>query len=182
PNTGSHRSFSALEFLADVIDSNGHGINGRKLTVIVNAQALDFRINSQMRATSVHYIAKNNEQNENEFEVIKASLTKDTGILILAAGSVQTPRLLLNSGVGPAAQLEAVGIPVVLDSPHVGQNLQDQYGSAAIVSGGTIPFVGEEFITGYPYMPNDGVRRIQLIDIPQGPSQFQVLPSILDPQ
>ena len=182
PNPGSHRSFSALEFLNDVIDENGNGLFRRKLTVIVNADALDFRINNNMRATSVRYIAKNNEKNENEFEVTKASLTKDTGILILAAGSVQTPRLLLNSGVGPTAQLEAVGIPVVLDSPNVGQNLQNQYGTSAIVSGGTLPSAGEEFITGYPYMPNDGVRRIQLIDIPQGPNQFQILPSILNPQ
>ena len=163
---GSRRSFSALDFLGDVIDANGKGLHGRKLTVITNAQALDIRINSEMRATSVHYTVQNNEKNEVEYEIIKASLTKDTGILILAAGSVQTPRILLQSGVGPAAQLEAAGLPVVLDSPNVGQNLQCQYGGAAILSVPTVPFEAEAFIDGYPYMPNDGVRRIQIINIP----------------
>lgn len=182
PNPGSHRSFSALEFLQPVIDANGYGLNGRNLTVIWNAEALDFRVNGDMRITSVHYIAKNDEDDENEYEVTKASLTKNTGTFIFAAGSVQTPRLMLNSGVGPAAQLDSVNIPVVLDSPNVGQNLQCQYGTAAIVTGGTLPFVGEAFITGYPYVtPNDAVRRIQLIMIPQGPSTFQILPSILNP-
>ncbi len=49
----------------------------------------------------------NNENNNTvEYEIKKASLKERTGVLILAAGSVQTPKLLLQSGVGPAAQLE----------------------------------------------------------------------------
>ncbi len=55
PGVGSHRSFSALEFLTDVIDANGKGLNGRKLTVLTNAQVLDIRINNDIRATSVRY-------------------------------------------------------------------------------------------------------------------------------
>jgi choline dehydrogenase len=45
--------------------------------------------------------------------------------LILAAGSINSPQLLKLSGVGPAAELEAHGIPVVHDLPGVGENLQD---------------------------------------------------------
>jgi choline dehydrogenase-like flavoprotein len=45
--------------------------------------------------------------------------------VILAAGSVGSPQILLLSGIGPAAQLQALGIPVVLDKPGVGENLQD---------------------------------------------------------
>ena len=44
---------------------------------------------------------------------------------ILSAGAVGSPHLLLLSGVGPAGQLESVGIPVVQDLPGVGQNLKD---------------------------------------------------------
>lgn len=44
---------------------------------------------------------------------------------VLCAGAVDTPRLLLNSGIGPRAQLESVGIPVVKDIPGVGENLLD---------------------------------------------------------
>ena len=45
--------------------------------------------------------------------------------VILAAGSINSPQLLQLSGVGPGAALQALGIPVVVDSPAVGQHLQD---------------------------------------------------------
>lgn len=45
--------------------------------------------------------------------------------VLLCAGAIQSPQLLLCSGVGPAAQLQALGIPVVADLPGVGENLQD---------------------------------------------------------
>ena len=45
--------------------------------------------------------------------------------IILCAGAINTPQLLQLSGVGPGQQLAALGIPVVLDSPAVGRNLQD---------------------------------------------------------
>jgi choline dehydrogenase-like flavoprotein len=45
--------------------------------------------------------------------------------VILAAGSLGSTQLLLLSGVGPVAQLREFGLPVVLDKPGVGENLQD---------------------------------------------------------
>jgi len=47
------------------------------------------------------------------------------GEVILAAGSIGSPHLLMLSGIGPAAQLGKFGIPVVLDKPGVGANLHD---------------------------------------------------------
>ncbi|KAI9711023.1 MAG: hypothetical protein M1820_002461 [Bogoriella megaspora] len=44
---------------------------------------------------------------------------------ILCAGAVDTPRLLLLSGIGPKKQLEELGIPVVRDIPGIGENLID---------------------------------------------------------
>lgn len=45
--------------------------------------------------------------------------------VVLAAGSINSPVLLMLSGVGPGADLARLGIPVVADRPGVGQNLQD---------------------------------------------------------
>ena len=45
--------------------------------------------------------------------------------VILSGGAINSPQLLLLSGVGPADQLEALDVPVVVDLPGVGQNLQD---------------------------------------------------------
>lgn len=47
------------------------------------------------------------------------------GEIILCAGAVDTPRLMLHSGLGPASQLKSLGIPVVEDIPGVGENLLD---------------------------------------------------------
>jgi choline dehydrogenase len=45
--------------------------------------------------------------------------------VILSAGAVNSPRLLLLSGIGPADELRALGIDVVHDLPGVGKNFQD---------------------------------------------------------
>jgi len=45
--------------------------------------------------------------------------------VVVSAGALNSPQLLLLSGIGPANQLQAHGIPVVHDLPGVGANLQD---------------------------------------------------------
>ncbi|KAF2231595.1 GMC oxidoreductase [Viridothelium virens] len=45
--------------------------------------------------------------------------------VIVSAGAFQSPQVLMLSGVGPAAQLQSLGIPVVADRPGVGENLTD---------------------------------------------------------
>ena len=45
--------------------------------------------------------------------------------VILCGGAVNSPQLLLLSGVGPAGHLDSLGIPVVMDLPGVGRNLRD---------------------------------------------------------
>lgn len=45
--------------------------------------------------------------------------------VVLAAGAVQSPQLLMLSGVGPAGHLRSHGVAILVDSPGVGGNLQD---------------------------------------------------------
>lgn len=45
--------------------------------------------------------------------------------VILAAGAIGSPHILMNSGIGARRELEAVGVPVIHDLPGVGKNLQD---------------------------------------------------------
>lgn len=47
------------------------------------------------------------------------------GEVILAAGAIGSPQILMTSGLGPAAELQKHGIEVVRDIPGVGRNLQD---------------------------------------------------------
>ncbi len=55
-----------------------------------------------------------------KIEVIRADRE-----VIIAASSINSPKLLMHSGIGPAAHLAEHGIEVVADRPGVGQNLQD---------------------------------------------------------
>jgi choline dehydrogenase len=47
--------------------------------------------------------------------------------VILAGGAFNTPQLLMLSGIGRKAELDALGIPLRVDLPGVGRNLQDRY-------------------------------------------------------
>ncbi|MGW2342606.1 GMC family oxidoreductase [Streptomyces sp. NPDC001661] len=51
--------------------------------------------------------------------------TLDAGCVVLSAGALVTPHLLLLSGVGPRADLERAGVPVVRDAPSIGAELSD---------------------------------------------------------
>ena len=45
--------------------------------------------------------------------------------IVLSAGAIKSPHLLMLSGVGPTDQLNEFGIPVVCELPGVGQNMRD---------------------------------------------------------
>jgi len=57
-------------------------------------------------------------------DILSAQLAEG-GEVLLCSGAVHSPALLQLSGIGPAAQLQQLGIEVVSDLPGVGQNLQD---------------------------------------------------------
>ncbi|QNP41234.1 GMC family oxidoreductase [Lysobacter solisilvae (ex Woo and Kim 2020)] len=53
--------------------------------------------------------------------------------ILLSGGAINSPQLLMLSGIGPAAQLRRHGIDVVVDAPQVGENLQDHLDTSALV-------------------------------------------------
>jgi len=83
------------------------------LTVITGAHAR--RVLSEgRRAVGVEFIK------DGKTEQVRASRE-----VLLSAGAIQSPQLLMLSGVGERAQLEDARIPVLADLPGVGKNLQD---------------------------------------------------------
>ena len=112
---GRHwRTSSASAFLKPV----AHRPN---LTVITNAQVSKVIFQGRV-ATGVEWIR--------DARTFSAVADRE---VILTAGALQSPQLLQLSGVGPAALLRGLGIPVVADSPEVGRNLQDHYQARLIV-------------------------------------------------
>jgi choline dehydrogenase len=85
----------------------------RNLTVVSGAHVLGIEIRDG-RASGVRYRRRGREQ--------IATAQRD---VILSAGALGSPQLLMLSGIGPAEQLRQHGIPVAADLPGVGENLQD---------------------------------------------------------
>jgi choline dehydrogenase len=53
--------------------------------------------------------------------------------IIISAGALNTPKLLMLSGVGPKDHLTDLGIPIVQDSPQIGSNLYDHHSAVVMV-------------------------------------------------
>lgn len=70
------------------------------------------------RASGVEYARKNGE-----WRTVRAEHE-----VIVTAGAIGTPKLMMLSGIGPAEHLRSHGIEVVQDLPGVGENLTDHFG------------------------------------------------------
>ncbi len=68
------------------------------------------------RATGVQYVSGRGGQ---------AQTVRARAEVLVSAGAVQSPQILMLSGIGPADQIKQHGLDVVHDMPEVGQNLQD---------------------------------------------------------
>ena len=91
-----------------------HPVTARKnLTVITKAQATRVLIENGS-AVGVEYVRGR-----------RRYTARAAREVVLAAGSINSPHLLLLSGIGPADELRARGVAVVHDLPGVGKNLQD---------------------------------------------------------
>lgn len=59
--------------------------------------------------------------------------SEPTSEIILSAGALGSPQLLMLSGIGPAHQLKAQGIRVILDQPMVGKGMSDNPMNAILI-------------------------------------------------
>jgi choline dehydrogenase-like flavoprotein len=103
---GGARCSPARAYLRPVM---GH----KNLTVLTEAQVVKLTL-SGTRCTGLDFLL------DGQLHSVRASRE-----VILCAGAIHTPRLLLLSGVGPQADLEHLGIDTAIDLPGVGRNLQD---------------------------------------------------------
>ncbi len=107
------RCSAAAAYLAPVMDRDN-------LAVVTGAHVEKLVIDGK-RAVGLQYRDGNR----------KVTLQANSEVL-LSAGALQSPQLLMLSGIGPADHLRKHGIDVVHDSPGVGDNLQDHFDYTAI--------------------------------------------------
>jgi choline dehydrogenase-like flavoprotein len=126
-----------------------------KLTVELNALATRVLFDDANRAIGVEYL-----QGERLYRA-HATPSTATGQLkqahaskevILSGGAFNTPQLLLLSGIGPKAELEALGIACRVDLPGVGRNLQDRY-EVGVVN--RMKFDSWDVLEGATFSPGD---------------------------
>ena len=103
-----YRWSAADGFLKDTLTKNV------KLTTQANVNQITV---SDKKVTGVKYSKKGRN-----FEV-KAKIG-----VVMAAGSIKTPHILMLSGIGPSDHLKNFGIETKIDNPNVGSNLQDHIG------------------------------------------------------
>ena len=110
PDTG-YRSSASVAYIHPILKGAERRPN---LTVLTEAHVSRLHVKDDV-ASGIDVTLKNGQK-------LTLNARHET---ILSAGAVDTPRLLLHSGIGPRAQLEELGIPVVRDVPGVGENLLD---------------------------------------------------------
>jgi len=88
---------------------------------------------------------------EQKAVAIKAVIEGDEQVLkvnkevILSAGAIGSPQLLLQSGIGPAEHLKALNIDLIKDLPSVGENLQDHLDGTMLFKQSTTDSYGISF-------------------------------------
>ncbi|XP_032663997.1 glucose dehydrogenase [FAD, quinone] [Odontomachus brunneus] len=95
--------------------------NRPNLHIAMHAQVLKVLFNADKRATGVEFLRDGRQQ------VVRCRRE-----IVLSAGAINTPQLLMLSGIGPSEHLTEFGIPVISDL-RVGDNLQDHVGLGGLL-------------------------------------------------
>jgi choline dehydrogenase len=95
-----------------------HPIRGKRpnLEVRTNVRARQILFDADKRATGVEYL------NDDILTSTRIAARRE---IILSCGAIDTPKLLMLSGIGPAGHLREFDLDVLVDSPGVGSNLDD---------------------------------------------------------
>lgn len=118
---GRRESSSTAFLSSDIMTASGKGIQNRKLTVLFRTTALRVLFSGK-RAIGVEFLK--------DGQCICANARKK---VIISAG-INSPQLLMLSGIGSAKMLKKAGIPVVFNNPNVGQRLKNHTLNFAVFS------------------------------------------------
>lgn len=109
--TGQRESADTAFLSSDVVNQDGEGVGGRRLRLSNNSTVLRVLFNDQKRAIGVEFLK--------EGKCVRAYAQRK---VIVSAG-INSPQLLMQSGIGPSKVLGEAGIPVVYHNSNVGKNL-----------------------------------------------------------
>ncbi|CAH0551850.1 unnamed protein product [Brassicogethes aeneus] len=114
--------------VAQTSTRNGARLSSARAYLRPNRNRPNLHVMLNSTATKINLRKTGNQKTIDSVEFIymgKTFTVKVNKELILGAGALNTPQILLLSGIGPKAQLDKVGIQQVHELPGVGQNLQN---------------------------------------------------------
>ncbi len=124
-STAGHSRRSARERIIDIATRHPE-----RLRIELHSLATRVVLDEGGRATGVDYLSGERlyraDPKPNGMTGALRQITVRREVII-AGGAFNSPQLLMLSGIGPAAELQRHGIPVRVDLPGVGRNLQDRY-------------------------------------------------------
>jgi choline dehydrogenase len=105
----------------NILDGKRHSVADAFLTPVLSRPNLDVRSQSQatklifegQKAIGIEYLRDGKPEQARGNQIV------------LSGGVIDSPKLLMLSGIGPANHLKTLGIPVIADVPGVGANFQD---------------------------------------------------------
>ena len=161
------RHSTAVAFLRPALEREN-------LSLLTNARVKNLTFEGQ-RATGVTYLQEGEER----------TVTANREV-ILSGGTIESPRILMMSGIGDRAHLEEHGISVVHDLPGVGQNLHDHSLAPVIYEGdvpppsnpAVIPLHAQAFMRSDPRLPAPDMQPLFFhVPLYTGDTQEPVTPS-----
>jgi choline dehydrogenase-like flavoprotein len=95
-----------------------HPLMGKRpnLEIRTDVRAKKLLFDDRKRCTGVEYL---------DVDLLHSKEVSARREVIVSSGAIDTPKLLMLSGIGPSAHLREVGVDVLVDAPGVGSNLQD---------------------------------------------------------
>ena len=109
--SGKRESADTAFLSQNVMTKEGRGVDGRKLKVYFNSTALRIIFDGDKHAIGVEFMK--------DGKCMRAYANKK----VIVSVGINSPKLLMHSGIGASETLKQAGIPIVYHNPNVGQNL-----------------------------------------------------------
>ncbi|KAI9078234.1 hypothetical protein K1719_039848 [Acacia pycnantha] len=130
-NGFSYDHMSGTKVGGSIFDHMGHRHTAADLLIYANPSSISVYIHATVQKILFRYYPERKRQQaygviyKDEFGIMHKAKLRGKGEIILSAGAIGSPQMLMLSGIGPAQHLQAHRIKVVLDQPMVGRGMAD---------------------------------------------------------
>ncbi|KGN61134.2 (R)-mandelonitrile lyase 1-like [Cucumis sativus] len=128
-----------------IIDDKGNRHGAVELLNKANPKNLKVAIEATVQRILFSDLSANGVSYLDSKGKLHTTFIHEKGEIIVSAGAIGSPQLLLLSGIGPKSHLSSLKLPVVLHQPHVGQSMSDnpRFGTNIVLPFQVVPTSGK---------------------------------------